>query len=209
MHRRIWSGLSLVVSAGLLVMSCMGCGESIETSVSPDGAAAALLESLDANHDGSLDQEELKKCPPLTASGSSTLDTNRDGQLSGDEVRANFQRMFASKNLLEASCTVRLGNAPLEGAKVTLRPIDSLKDSLPSAEATTDASGVARPTIPKDELPSEYQSMNLLYPGLYHVEIEHPQKTLPSRYNTESELGWAIDPTSRTGTEARFDLNPN
>jgi hypothetical protein len=195
-----------VVGVSLMVACWAGCGQSGSVSVSPDGAATALLEAVDANHDGNLDQEELKKCPPLTGVSGATLDINRDGQLSADEVRTTFQRMFASKNTVEVTCTVRLDNAPLEGATVTLRPIDSLTDVLLPAEGTTDANGEAHPTIAKDELPTEYQSMNLVYAGLYHVEIVHPQKTLPSQYNTASELGWAIDPTSRTGTSARFDL---
>jgi hypothetical protein len=49
----------------------------------------------------------------------------------------------------------------------------------------------------------------LMFPGLYLVEITHPQVQLPARYNTATELGCELNPLSREGSSARFDLTSN
>ena len=62
------------------------------------------------------------------------------------------------------------------------------------------------PTFVFDEVDAGVGGAALFFPGLYHVEISHPKTQIPSRYNTASELGWEVDPFSRAGTTARFDL---
>ena len=43
-------------------------------------------------------------------------------------------------------------------------------------------------------------------PGIYRVEITHPEVNLPARYNTESEISVAIDTTNAYAKSPEFKL---
>ena len=101
---------------------------------------------------------------------------------------------------------MRLDSRPLSAATVRFRPVDMLGDAVADAQGVTDGQGIARPTIAAELLPDELKDISLLYAGLYHVEVTHAQKMLPSRYNTATELGFEVDPKSREGSSAKFDL---
>lgn len=199
---------SICCAANVLavLLATGGCGPEGVADVSPESAAADTLTKFDINSDGSLDKTELEKCPPL-ASNWAAFDSNSDQQLSSDELTAGFRQVFMpGKSLAEITCTVLLDGRPLSDAVVRLRPLESLGTAIAEAEATTDASGVAHPTMAKDKLPAEYNTLALVYPGFYYVEVTHPQQSIPPRYNTATELGWQVDPSDRAGTSARFDL---
>ena len=177
-------------------------------AINPTTAAASALEAFDGNGDGKLNSEELAKCPPL-AQALSSFDANSDGQLSGEEIGARLSRLFGSgSSLLGAECVVLVKGRPLPGAKVVLRPVAFLEGSLQVAEATTDQAGTARPSVGDAHLPANLQGSPLMQPGLYHVEITHPEQSLPAKYNTATELGFLADPISRTGSTATFRLEP-
>jgi hypothetical protein len=200
------------VAWSLVPWTFVGCSGRSGGLPAPDvdsaAASAAALERYDANGDGALDAGELEACPPL-ASSRSTFDSNNDGRLTGDEIANRLNALAGPKSaFVSVNCTVTFSGVPLAGAKVTLRPPEFLGDSLPTAEATTDDSGYASPSISAESLPPQLKETPLVYPGLYRVEITHPERQLPSRYNSESELGIEIDPSSRSATSARFDLKP-
>jgi hypothetical protein len=208
--RFCWQASSLVVVGAALVQ---GCGAKSEVNLSkPEvnaaSAAAKAMELYDASGDGALDKDELAKCPPL-ANVAKKYDADGDGRVSHDEIAARFEKLVGpTAAFATVNCTVTLGRRPLPGATVKLRPIDAFEGALPAAEGTTDEEGVAHPGISADALPPKLKSAFLVYPGLYHVEITHPQQKLPERYNTATELGFEVDPASREGAAARFDLQP-
>lgn len=197
----------------VVLASIAGCS-SKATSVSVPGvdastAAAKAIELYDANKDGKLSKDEVDKCPPLSAAMSS-LDANNDGILAADEIEKQLQSLCGTGSaFISYSCVVTLGGRPLAGATVKLRPAEFLGDAVPSAEGTTDPSGMARPTISQNKLPPQLAKESLVFPGLYHVEITNQQPPVPARYNTATELGCEVNPSSRTGTSARFDLKSN
>lgn len=167
------------------------------------------MEALDANGDGSLDATELANCQPL-AHAMAAYDTSKDGKISAEELTARWSQLVGPTSAFTgASCSVVQSGRPLAGAVVKLRPVVGLSDSLSTAEGTTDDRGNAQPGVPADQLPANLASTPLVFPGLYHVEITHPQSQLPARYNTASELGWEIDPNGRTSASPRFDLKAN
>ncbi len=52
--------------------------------------------------------------------------------------------------------------------------------------------------IADDKLPSDLKGFPGIRPGYYMVEITHPSKTIPTRYNTETTLGQEV--ASDTGS---------
>jgi hypothetical protein len=195
----------------LLIAGCtsQGVTKISKPSVDAGSAAAAVMEALDGNGDGSLDATELAKCPPL-AQSITAYDTSKDGKIAADELTARWSQLVGSTSAFTtATCSVVQAGRPLAGAVVKLRPILGLADSLSSAEGTTDDRGIAQPGVPADQLPANLANTPLVFPGLYHVEITHPQSQIPARYNTVTELGWEIDPNSRTLVAPHFDLKAN
>jgi hypothetical protein len=169
-------------------------------------AAAFAIEHYDGNGDGALDKSELAKCPPLVAA-MTNYDADGNGQLSADEIKNRLVRLYGSgAALTNVDCTVTVSGRPLRGAAVKFRPVEMLGDAVKPAESVTDEAGLARPAIADDQLPDDMAGTALVQPGLYHVEITHPDMALPARYNTATELGFEVDPVQRGGTTARFDL---
>jgi hypothetical protein len=199
-------------AASAVLAACVGCSSGPKglpvPEVNPAAAAAAAMEQLDANGDASLDETELAKCPPL-AGAIAEYDSNNDRKLTAEEIADRLGAIAGPNSAyVSASCSVTLDGVPLEGAIVKLRPPPFVGDAAPTAEGTTDASGIARPSIPAEFMPPQLKDTPLVYPGLYHVEITHPQRQLAARYNTATELGFEVDPTSRESSGARFDLKP-
>jgi hypothetical protein len=81
-------------------------------------------------------------------------------------------------------------------------PEPFLGEAVQTATATTDASGLARPAIPADNLPENLRNLPVMQVGVYRVEIEHPSISADG----SKPLGFEVDPTSRDGTTARFNL---
>jgi hypothetical protein len=197
---------AIVVVANLCLAASIGCGQKGAPNVSPAAAAARALELYDANHNAALDPDELAACPPLDAAAAD-FDANGDGVLTADEISERLMRMFdAGSGLSEATCTVTLDGRPLAGGKVLLRPAAMFEGSLHPAEGIADDSGLARMSIANNLLPAEDQAVPLAQFGLYHVEITHPDRELPARYNVATELAWKIDPLARGGSSAEFRL---
>lgn len=193
--------------AGLLLLTFIGCGPLGQSGVEPirvdpQAAAAEAMTLLDANTDGSLSDDELAGCPAI-AGARQHYDQNSDGQISQAEVADHLQRMFyAGSSLREVQCTVTRGGRPLAGATVRFVPEAFLGEGLPTAVATTDASGLALPSLPGDQLPEQLKGASLMNVGVYRVEIEHPSMTGTGG----KRFGFEVDPTRRDGSTARFDL---
>ena len=50
--------------------------------------------------------------------------------------------------------------------------------------------------IAPEELPKELRRHSLMRVGIYRVEITHPTKKIPPKYNTETELGFEFHQTN-------------
>ncbi len=201
----------VVFSTALMVIT--GCASGTvgvkPADVDPAAVAANAMTACDANGDGALESSELAKCPAL-ASTLALFDADADHRLSSAEISRKFETIKNSgTRSTGVQCTVTLDGKPLSGATVKLLPPDIFDGSLLPAEGVTDEQGIARPSIGADNLPEKLKTAALVYPGLYTVEITHPDQQLPERYNAKSELGLLIDPTSREGGGARFDLKSN
>jgi len=201
------SSLFLLASAVMFAIGGCSAVDSISApDIDPRAAATFAMEHYDTNHDGTLEPSELSSCPALAAARAK-FDPDEDQRISSDELTDSLTQMFGSPaSLTEATCNVTLNGRPLAGATVLLRPIEMLGDTLPPAEGKTDKAGTARLTVSRELIPEEFRHLPLMYPGLYQVEISHPQAKLASRYNTKTELGCIIDPAARGGMSVHFAL---
>jgi hypothetical protein len=168
----------------------VGCGGLKEFRVDPVAASKAAVEKYDKSGDGLLDEAELKACPALLRE-LRFYDESKDKKLTADEIGAVIKDMYGQgAGMTALSCTVNLDGAPLSGATVRFIPESFLGPEIKEAKGVTDSAGAAALGIPPDELPKELSRHSLMRTGIYRVEITHPTKTIPAKYNTETELGF-------------------
>jgi hypothetical protein len=204
------AGVCSALFVGASIAGCGGSDGPSSVDVDADGVAARAIELYDANSDGGIDADEAKaKCPPLAAAFA-RFDSDSDGKLTASEVSARVGALAqASGAMIGIECSVLQNGRPFADAVLKLRPAEMYGDSLLPAEGTADATGRVTPSVGDDHLPPKLAGMSLMYPGLYHAEITHPQAEIPARYNTATELGCEVDPLSRTGVQVKFDLKSN
>jgi hypothetical protein len=170
--------------------TAVGCGDRRTYLVDPEVSSKAAIEQYDKNGDALLDETELKACPALL-NALRAFDDSKDKKLSREEIAEEIDYMYQRNSGLTAiTCSVALDGSPLSGATVKFVPEKFLGDEIKTAEGITNSSGIASMSIPAEELPKELRRTSALRVGIYRVEITHPMKKLPAKYNTESELGF-------------------
>jgi len=183
----------------LLLAGWCGCSRApvAAPQFSPGASARAAIEEFDANQDGSLDANELAKCPGLQAA-KDRIDADGNGGLSEAEISARIAAY--GKNtapLTPLRCQVLFGGQPLAGAKVTLVPERFLGEAIGAADGVTDVAGNALLSI------SEFsqQGYSGVFCGLYRVRISDTdpsgRERLPAKYNAETTLGQEVAPDVR------------
>ena len=187
-----------------------GCGSQPsrvrQADLDADRAGSAAVSAYDGNGDGLLSAEELKACPAI-AQARAQYDTDSDGQVSAKEITARIEKWQQLKvGLMSFSCRVTFAGQPLVGAVVRMVPEPFLGDSLVAASGTTNAAGVATPSIPPEAQPDPGRALSGMNPGLYKVEITHPSIALPPRYNTQTTLGQQIAPDDPAVMSVEFVL---
>ena len=154
------------------------------------------MQQYDANRDGTIDAEELKKSPPLMEAvepseieSHSPMDANGDRLLTEEEIRDRVADWLRSDTVvLTQSAVITFNGTPLEGATVTFEPEEFLGPALVSCTAVTDRNGHAFPTGQDEKYPG-------LYVGLYRIRISKivdGREILPACYHRETILGKEI-----------------
>lgn len=204
-----WRTLDLVavaLGAAMVGLISTGCSSPGAGGIQPEAAAARAMELYDANGDAALDADELKKAPAL-AVAIAAYDTDGNGRIEANEIAQRLTRLYQpSLDLAEVAIQVTADGQPLSGAVVRLRPAEFMGPGMISAEGITDETGTAKPKVAEEHVPAEFRSTPLVQFGPYLVEVTHPDRQLPARYNSASELGMDVDPSSRNGLSTRFDL---
>src|SRR6476620_6905195 len=189
-NRSMW----VLCSAALTAIA--GCRGVKEYRVDPVAASKAAMEQYDKNGDGLLDMTELRACPALLRELRS-YDSSKDKKLSADEIGAQIQDMYGQgPGMISLNCTVSLDGTALSGATVRFIPEAFLGPQIKEADGVTSSSGTAALGISPDELPKELRRHHLMRVGIYRVEITHPTKKIPAKYNTETELGFEFHQTN-------------
>ena len=201
--------LRRIVIACALTTLLVGCDSKPSRvnppAVDPSGAANAAMQQYDTNGDGMLSAEELVACPGILKD-LELFDANSDGGVSEDEIAARIQSWLDSgTGLMSMHCTVNVRGQGLEGATVKFIPESFLGDAVKTASGVTADGGMAVIGIAEEDLPEEMQGDRLsgmMMPGIYRVEVTHPDTTIAARYNSETTLGQEIsqdNPAMQTG----------
>jgi hypothetical protein len=189
-NRTVW----VLCSAALTAIA--GCRGVKEYRVDPVAASKAAMEQYDKNGDGLLDMTELRACPALLRE-LRAYDSSKDKKLSADEIAEQVQDMYGQgPGMISLNCTVSLDGGALSGATVRFIPESFLGPEIKEAGGVTGSTGTAALGIAPEELPKELRRHHLMRVGVYRVEITHPTKKIPPKYNTETELGFEFHQTN-------------
>ena len=190
-------GFSAIVA--LLLAGWYGCSRAPVSApkFSPAASARAAIEEFDANQDGSLDADEVGKCPGLQAA-KDRIDADGNGSLSEAEIVTRIKSYGASTvPLTPFRCQVLFGGQPLTGARITLVPEKLLGDAVQTASGVTDADGNALLSI-SDLSARGYAGV---FFGLYRVQVSQTdpsgRERLPAKYNVQTTLGQEVAPDVR------------
>ena len=192
-------GVALLFVTVIAVGCGDGGGEKFPThQVDPATVAANVIAEYDADGDGGVSKSELKKCKGLvmlTAGQDQLLpeyrlDQNGDGSVTVEEFEAKFTECLRVRRQ-GYDCVVLHRGVPLDGATVTFVP-ESFMGDLPVASGETDFNGNCTLST-EDGAPGAV-------PGIYKVEITHPTKKISTKYNTETTISVALDPSNPYAT---------
>ena len=191
----------------LLISLCCGCDTGPKRikapKIDPVAAAKKAMGDYDLDGDDRLSGEEIAASPGLQAS-ISNYDKDDDGVISKDEIRERIESLTRFKSaLMPLAAVVRYKNKPLAGANIKFVPEDFLGDQVKSAMGVTNQSGEAGLSIAQEHLPADRPDLRGVHYGTYRVEITHPEKNIPEKYNTATTIGYE---TQRGNRLAEFDL---
>jgi hypothetical protein len=185
----------LFTVAGLLALTgCSGRPPRVHPpTIDPDQAAAAALQEYDTDGDGALAADELDRVPGIKRA-LTRYDLNGDQRVTADELARRVKKWSESRVGIGSpfGLTVKLDGRPLEGATVRLVPERFLGPAVKAGVGTTDQHGVVYVVIPEEDLPTNQKDLKGVQLALYKIEITHPTKSIPARYNTETTLGQDI-----------------
>ena len=178
---------------GLVLVVLAGCSSRpariLPPSIDPDSAAQLAIEAYDADGDGALSSDELKKCPGILAAVA-RYDTSGDGQVTPDEIAARIRQWTEEgTGLVAVVCTVQMDGEPLAGAEVRFVPEGFLGEAVKPAHGKTSGRGRAIMAMSPEDLPAGRERLQVMQMAVYRVEITHPDVEIPARYNTQTELG--------------------
>lgn len=198
--------LQIAMVSSLVLPGCSNKPERVyPPSVDSGAAGQAAMARYDADNDGSLNQEELANCPGIVAS-LARYDTDESGAVDAAEVTARLDMWRKSRvAMTPAVCQVRLNGEPFAGALVKIIPESFMGDEVKPASGTTDENGYVSLALAEQDRPANAKSAIGVHLGVYKVEITHPDRNLPARFNTASQLGFEASPDAPRGGHV-FDL---
>jgi hypothetical protein len=187
-----------------LLATVEGCGGNSGDgdSINPGAAADQAIEQFDKDGSGSLNESELAASPGLLAARAS-YDKDANQEISHDELEEGLAST-SSKATSWATAYFRImqGARPLAGATIRFVPEPFLGESLHEATGTTDNQGRVSPAVADDKLPAKMKGLQVMQPGIYRVEVDHPSVKKPHK-----PLGCEINEALvRMGTEITLSL---
>lgn len=187
-------GCSALLAFVSLVVGC-GKGKPIASGANIDAAqiTSQVFKAFDKNGDQKLSKDELVNCPGLMSS-IDRFDQNKDGAISTEECQGKFSELERQgASLVAVTFVVRRNGVPVQGATVKLVPESFMGDQSKTASGVTDQDGSTVPSIPDEDIPSEYRGKIRGAPtGIFRVEVTHPSIPIPAKFNTQTTLGRII-----------------
>lgn len=196
------------ISLALLGAVSIGCGDAGRVEppeINPTVAGKAAIREYDSDGDQRISREESRQCPGIADEAFGRYDANGDGHVTAQEITDRLQGML-DKNigLVPAWCMVYLDGQPLRGAVVLLQPEIFLEGMIGEARGVTNARGMAHLNAAEQEGDDPLPGVP---PGIYRVQITHPEIDLPPRYNSSTTLGMEVAPMERGADNKEFRLD--
>lgn len=193
MVTRGWSSRLAVVGAGLCVWSGCSYQPAAVRPVEIDAAAAgnAAIKAHDNDGNGELSTEELAGIPAILKYRG-LYDGDQNGSVSAAEIAARVRKWEADQlGMRELSAIVTLDGAPLAGAMVKFVPEPYLGANVKPASGETDQFGIAAIEMSAEDTPERFRKTNIrgVTGGTFKVEVTHPKKNIPPKFNTQTTLG--------------------
>ena len=192
----IWLGSCL-----LLAGCTSGPTRVVPVSIDSSSASKQAIEMYDKDGDGALAAAELNAVPGIKKN-LGRYDGDSDGRVSREEIAARLND-WSKQQLAIMGCSyiVSLDGQHLSDATITLVPEGYLGPNVKPAMGVTMPSGLARLSHADEDLPktANGRPMAGVKGGTYKIQITHPTRKIPAKYNTATELG----------EEIAYDLNPN
>lgn len=187
-----------------LMALAFGCGPARPARLEqPRFDVAAVIASVDANGDGTIDAAEQARVPGIAAAAKG-LDVDADGSLSVKDLVHWLEEVRTSRVAITSfSAMVTQAGKPLRNVTVRLIPEPFMGTEIKVAEGVTDAAGNVVLTIPN----SPYAGVNC---GIYRAEFTGNGmngEPLPPRFNTASEVGVLIGGPFPENGIATFSLD--
>jgi hypothetical protein len=158
--------------------------------IDSDSAADKAIELYDTNHDQSLSDHELTRCPGIRMM-LSLYDEDGNRSVDRGEIARRLSSLLKNRvGLTQLRSRVMYRGRPLPDATVVFEPESYLGDEVQVAQGTTNAHGSAQMGVSEEYLPENVRSMKLVHYGTYKVRITHPKIKLPAKYNSETTLGY-------------------
>jgi hypothetical protein len=192
----IWLGSCL-----LLAGCTSGPARVVPVSINASSASKQAIEMYDKDGDGALSGKELDAVPGIKKN-LSHYDSDNDSRVSRDEIAARLNDWSKQQlALMGCSYIVSLDGQLLSDATITLVPEGYLGPNVKPATGVTMPTGLARVSHADEDLPKTANGRPLagVKGGTYKVQVTHPTRKIPAKYNTATELG----------EEIAYDLNPN
>lgn len=188
--------LSIIVQFGIAVFLLSGCSSKPsainELKLDAEEAASAAFELYDSNSDSSISKEEATKFVSLN-SVFKQCDKDSNGQVSKEELAARIQSWVDSPaKLVSANVSVRLDGRVLDGATVKFVPEPFLKGIIPEATGVLSSSGITSMIIDGADAPENLKGLHFVRLGFYRVEITHPSRKIPEKFNVNTTLGCEV-----------------
>jgi hypothetical protein len=184
-----------------LLMGCSGTASRVlPIAIDPSTASSTAIELYDKDGDGAISGKELDDVPGIKKY-LDRYDRDGDGKVIRAEIADRLEDWSNQRLALSgASLAVKLDGEWLEGATVTFVPESYLGPNVKPAYGTTMQNGFASVSHAEEDLPksSSGRSIPGVFSGTYKIQITHPNRNIPARYNTATQLG----------EEIAYDINP-
>jgi hypothetical protein len=191
------------ITVGLICLLMAGCSSSAArvkvVDIDPSEASSAAMEMYDKDGDDALAGDELSAVPGIKKY-LKHYDRDGDNRVSRDEIAQRLEDWADQRLALHGpTVAVQLDGQWLEGATVKFVPEGYLGPNVKPAMGITMSNGFAPLTHDEEFLPKTANGRPLagVTSGTFKVEITHPSRRIPARYNTATELG----------EEVAYDIN--
>jgi hypothetical protein len=168
-------------------------------SIDSSSASSQAIELYDKDGDGAIAGNELDAVPGIKKY-LGNYDRDGDQRVTRDEIAQRLNDWSSQRLALSgASVAVKLDGQWLDGATVTFVPEPYLGPNVKPASGVTLQNGYTMVSHADEDLPKSSSGRALpgIFSGTYKIQITHPSRSIPSKYNKATELG----------EEVAYDIN--